>query len=65
MRIFGLIKPHHMVMVGSLLTSYVPGVWAQEVGEVADVIDEYCTVRRQTLLDKVSSDLRDTLAHLG
>jgi len=22
-------------------------------------------VRRQTLLDKVSSDLRDTLAHLG
>jgi len=24
-----------------------------------------CFVRRQTLLDKVSSDLRDTLAHLG
>ena len=23
------------------------------------------SVRRQTLLDKVSSDLRDTLAHLG
>ena len=25
----------------------------------------WLTVRRQTLLDKVSSDLRDTLAHLG
>ena len=25
----------------------------------------HTTVRRQTLLDKVSSDLRDTLAHLG
>ena len=31
-------------------------------GTDAGVVD---TVRRQTLLDKVSSDLRDTLAHLG
>ena len=43
MRIFGIVKPKHIVMASTLLASYPIGVWAQDVDEVAGVIQEYCT----------------------
>jgi general secretion pathway protein D len=45
----------------------VQGYAAVESNNVVRIIPSQNarTVRRQTLLDKVSSDLRDTLAHLG
>jgi prepilin-type N-terminal cleavage/methylation domain-containing protein len=64
---FGLIEimvTLGVLSVGILGVTSLHGVIARQSSDNKSR-SEALSVRRQTLLDKVSSDLRDTLAHLG